>query len=118
MAMSWKAMRQMIDSKAMRRMIDRKAMRRMVDRDNILRQLGLEQRSPGSDFLTGLGLFSVGVLVGAGLGLLFAPKRGEDVRAMVSDRWRNRNAAKLPGDVSHPMGAEAGVPPTTSTIGH
>jgi hypothetical protein len=89
----------------------------MIDRDNLLRQLGLEQRSPGGDFLTGLGLFSVGVLVGAGLGLLFAPKRGEDVRAMVSDRWRNRNAAKLP-DASHPMGAEAGVPPTTSTIGH
>jgi hypothetical protein len=109
MAMSWKAMRQMID---------RKAMRRMIDRDNLLRQLGLEQRSPGSDFLTGLGLFSVGVLVGAGLGLLFAPKRGEDVRAMMSDRWRNRNAAKLSAEGTHPMGAEAGVPPTTSTIGH
>ena len=95
-----------------------KAMRRMIDRESLLRQIGLEQRSPANDFLTGLGLFSVGVLVGAGLGLLFAPKRGEDVRAMMSDRWRSRNAAKLAGDISHPMGAEAGVPPTTTTIGH
>lgn len=102
MVMSWKAMRRMVDR---------------VDRDTILRQLGLEQRTPGSDFLTGLGLFSVGVLVGAGLGLLFAPRRGEDVRAMVTDRWRSRGAAKL-GDVAHSMGAEAGVPPTTTTAGH
>lgn len=95
-----------------------KAMRRMIDRDSLLKQLGLEERTPAGDLLTGLGLFSVGVLVGAGLGLLFAPKRGEDVRAMMTDRWRNRNAAKLSGDVAHPMGAEAGIPPTTTTVGH
>jgi hypothetical protein len=92
-----------------------KALRRYVDRDRLLRQLGLEERSPGGDFLTGLGLFSVGVLVGAGLGLLFAPRRGEDMRAMMTDAWRNRAASR--GTATHPMGAEAGVPPTTS-IGH
>ncbi len=93
-----------------------KALRRYVDRDKLLRQIGLEERSPSGDFLTGLGFFSVGVLVGAGLGLLFAPRRGQDMRAMMTDAWRNR-AASRGGSAAHPMGAEAGVPPTTS-IGH
>ncbi len=86
-----------------------KAMRKTLDRDALLRQVGLEERTPGSDFLTGLGLFSVGVLVGAGLGLLFAPGRGEEPRARVSDAWRGRNAGKL-ADVARDIGAEAGAP--------
>lgn len=92
-----------------------KGMRRMLDRDALLRQVGLEQRSPGSDFFTGLGLFSVGVLVGAGLGLLFAPKRGEDMRALVTDAWRKRDASKL-AEVGQQIGAEAGIPP--ASMGH
>lgn len=92
-----------------------KAMKRLLDRETLLRQVGLEERTPGSDVLTGLGLFSVGVLVGAGLGMLFAPRRGEDVRAWVTDQWRSR-ASKL-SEAAQNMGAEAGVPPTTS-VGH
>lgn len=67
-----------------------KGMRRLLDREELLRRVGLETHTPTSDFFTGLGLFSVGVLVGAGLGLLFAPKRGEDMRAMMTEAWRNR----------------------------
>jgi len=89
-------------------------MRRMIDRDRLLRQLGLEQRSPGSDFFTGLGLFSIGVLVGAGLGLLFAPRRGEDMRAMVSEAWRRRDPSKV-AEVGREIGAEAGLP---TSMGH
>lgn len=89
-----------------------KGVRRMLDRDALLRQVGLEQRTPGSDFFTGLGLFSVGVLVGAGLGLLFAPKRGEDMRALVSEAWRRRDASKL-AEVGQQLGAEAGIPPAS-----
>ncbi len=87
-----------------------KRMRRMVDRDALLRQLGLEQRTPGSDFFTGLGLFSIGVLVGAGLGLLFAPRRGEDMRAMVSEAWRKRDPDRI-AEVGREIGAEAGMAP-------
>lgn len=87
-------------------------MRRMMDRQAVLRQLGLEQRTPSSDFFTGLGLFSIGVLVGAGLGLLFAPKRGEDMRAMVGEAWRKRDASKL-AEVGQHIGAEAGIPPAS-----
>jgi hypothetical protein len=93
-----------------------KGMRRMLARESLLKQIGLEHRSPGGDFLTGLGLFSVGVLVGAGLGLLFAPRRGEDMRALVTEALRSRTASKL-SEAASQMGAEAGVPPAT-TIGH
>ena len=44
----------------------KRTMSSMLDRDAMLRRLGLEERTPTGDFFTGLGLFSVGVLVGAG----------------------------------------------------
>ncbi len=103
--------------KAMRKMVDRDRLAKVVDRDRLLRQLGLEQRTPGSDFFTGLGLFSIGVLVGAGLGLLFAPKRGEDMRAMVSEAWRKRDVNRL-AEVGQQIGSEAGIPPSSTTMGH
>lgn len=81
----------------------------MLDRDAMLRRLGLEERTPTGDFFTGLGLFSVGVLVGAGLGLLFAPRRGEDLRALMQDTWRNRTGRQAGPDYQA-MGAETAVP--------
>ncbi|HET7826254.1 MAG TPA: YtxH domain-containing protein [Anaeromyxobacter sp.] len=87
--------------------MDWKAMRGWMDRDAILDRLGLEERSPAGDFFTGLGLFSIGVLVGAGLGLMFAPKRGEEMRAALNDAWRNRGRT---AQELRDLGAEAGVP--------
>jgi hypothetical protein len=87
--------------------MDWKAMRGWMDRDAILDRLGLEESSPAGDFFTGLGLFSIGVLVGAGLGLMFAPKRGEEMRAALNDAWRNRGKT---AQELRDLGAEAGVP--------
>jgi hypothetical protein len=99
-----------------------KSVRRALDREALLRQLGLEERSPAGDFFTGLGLFSVGVLVGAGLGLMFAPKRGEDFRAMMGEAWRNRGARGNADQPLSSLGAEAAMPPTgagtSAGIGH
>ena len=69
-----------------------KAMQKAIDRDVVLERLGLERRTPTGDFFTGLGLFSVGVLVGAGLGIMFAPKRGEEMRSTLNEAWSNRGA--------------------------
>jgi hypothetical protein len=91
-----------------------KEMHRMLDRDALLRRIGLEQRSPGSDLFTGLGLFSMGVLVGASFGLFFAPKRGEDMRAMVSEAWRTRRPSRL-AELGKQAVAEAGIPPAVTT---
>jgi hypothetical protein len=98
MAMSWKAMRE------------------LLDRDELLKRVGLETHTPTSDFFTGLGLFSIGVLVGAGLGLLFAPKRGEDMRAMMTEAWKSRSGHAAGPDYQA-MGAESAMPPATSA-GH
>jgi hypothetical protein len=93
-----------------------KAMKAMIDRDDLLKRVGLETHTPTSDFFTGLGLFSIGVLVGAGLGLMFAPKRGEDMRAMMTEAWRNRTAGKQAGPDYQAMGAETAMP--TTVAGH
>lgn len=90
-------------------MMTMKAMRRMMDRDLLLHRLGLETRTPMSDFFTGLGLFSVGVLVGAGLGLLFAPRRGEEMRSAMTDAWRHRTRGQ---EMGSEMGME-GAPAST-----
>jgi hypothetical protein len=74
-----------------------KAMRRMMDRDLLLHRLGLETRTPMGHFFTGIGLFSVGVLVGAGLGLLFAPRRGDEMRTAMTEAWRTRQANRAAG---------------------
>ncbi len=55
--------------------------------DDILRALGQNRRT-GNDILPGLALFGAGLLVGAGLALLFAPSSGEDLRAEIGERAR------------------------------
>lgn len=89
-----------------------KAMRGMWDRDEMLRRVGLEERTPAGDFFTGLGLFSIGVLVGAGLGLMFAPKRGDEMRSALNEAWKSRGRAGQ--DFRKDLGNEAGVPPPVS----
>lgn len=65
-------------------------MRKEMNRDRLLRRMGLEERSPTGDFFSGLGLFALGIAVGAGIGLMFAPRPGNEMRNVVGDTWRNR----------------------------
>lgn len=52
-----------------------------MDKDDVLELLGLETRKGPTDWLLPtLSAFSVGLLVGAGLGLLMAPKPGAELR--------------------------------------
>ncbi len=90
-------------------------MKRGLDRDVLLERLGLERRTPAGDFLTGLGLFSIGVLVGAGLGLIFAPKRGDEMRSALNEAWRSR--ARRGQELQRDLGVEGGMPPAP-TAGH
>lgn len=49
--------------------------------DKLLDRVGLEQRRATSDVvLPALGIFGAGIAVGATLGMLFAPKRGDELR--------------------------------------
>jgi hypothetical protein len=62
-----------------------------IDRDDVLEAVGLEERSnPWATALGTLGIFALGCLVGAGIGLAFAPKSGEEFRTELSDRMRKK----------------------------
>ncbi len=52
-----------------------------MNREDILNSLGLQTMSDRSDsILPAMGIFGAGILVGAGLGMLFAPKPGRELR--------------------------------------
>ncbi len=66
-----------------------------VDRDDVLEYVGLQQRqSAWSTALSTIGIFCVGAIVGAGLGLAFAPKAGAELRNDLGERVR-RKAGEL-----------------------
>ena len=61
--------------------------RNLPSTDEIIRALGLHaRRSTGSEMVPSLALFGAGVLVGAGLALLFAPSSGRELREELSER--------------------------------
>jgi hypothetical protein len=54
---------------------------RNLDKDDLLELVGLQTRSSGAEWiLPTIGAFSAGILVGAGIGLLMAPKPGHELR--------------------------------------
>ena len=76
--------------------------------DSALTALGLERRRQTTDIiLPVLGLFGLGLVVGAGLGLMLAPKRGIELRGdvrrglnQVGQRLRRRaNGVAEAGDL-------------------
>ncbi len=55
--------------------------------ERVLDRLGLETKRDTTDYIMpSLGIFSAGLVVGAALGLLFAPKRGNEVRSEIRGR--------------------------------
>ncbi len=52
-----------------------------MDKDDLLGLLGLETKHSGAGRLLGaLGIFGIGLLVGAGVALFLAPKAGSELR--------------------------------------
>lgn len=55
--------------------------------DEVLRAIGLQRaRSGGGELLGGMAVFGAGILVGAGLALLFAPSSGAEIREQIGTR--------------------------------
>ncbi len=77
-----------------------------LDRDDLLDAIGLETKRHATDYIVpALAVFGLGVLVGAGVGLLLAPKPGAELRGDLRARLgRNGQAA---GAVSPEAGASA-----------
>jgi len=59
----------------------------LPSKDELLSNAGLRTRSTTTeDVLMGLGMFGAGILVGAGIALMFAPKSGRELRQDLSER--------------------------------
>ena len=71
---------------------------RNVDKDDLLGLIGLETKPSTGSYLAGtLGTFGVGLLVGAGIALLLAPKPGAELREDIRDKLRQRaNEESIP----------------------
>jgi len=60
-----------------------------MDKEDILGLLGLETKSSTAGWLAGtLGTFGLGILVGAGVALMLAPKPGRELRGDIRNRLR------------------------------
>jgi hypothetical protein len=85
---------------------------RNMDKEDILEMIGLQSKSSTGAWLAGtLGTFGVGLLVGAGIGLMLAPKAGRELRDDLRDRFR-----RIPEDANDAVAAMGGreSPPNAS----
>jgi len=79
----------------------------LPSKEDIAGAIGLETRtSPTVDILTALGAFGVGMILGAGLALLFAPKAGHEIR---------RDLATKIGEMGEHVRGEAPRPATSAS---
>jgi len=61
-----------------------------MDKDDILGALGLQTRQTTTSWALGtLGLFGLGIIVGAGVALLIAPKTGTEMRREIENRIKS-----------------------------
>jgi gas vesicle protein len=66
---------------------------RNMDKDDLLGLIGLESKPSTGSYLAGtLGTFGIGLLVGAGIALLLAPKPGAELREDIRDKLRHRSS--------------------------
>lgn len=61
-------------------------MKNLPSTDEVLRAIGLQRARAGSELLGGIAVFGAGMLVGAGLALLFAPSSGAEMREQLGSR--------------------------------
>ncbi|HET9450603.1 MAG TPA: YtxH domain-containing protein [Aggregicoccus sp.] len=82
-----------------------------LDKDRLLELLGLEtRRGPSDVLLPALGAFTVGMLVGAGIGLLLAPKPGTQLRDELGRRLKSaQDAGEEPARSEVPAGIASGA---------
>jgi hypothetical protein len=87
---------------------------RNLDKDEILGMLGLETKTSTGAWLAGsLGTFGVGLLVGAGIALMLAPKPGRELREDLRDRLR-----RVPADLDEAVSGINQQNPISGGVGN
>ena len=84
--------------------------------EDLLDHLGLQRKtSVGEQILMTVGIFGAGLLVGAGLGILFAPKSGRELRGDIGTRVNDlkQRAQDVGTRVSERLGRTATATGTT-----
>jgi hypothetical protein len=83
-----------------------------LDRDDLLELVGLQRAGTNDWIAPALTALGVGLLVGAGLGLLLAPKPGVDLRQDLRERLREAKEAlpeplRTASRATEPMGSQS-----------
>lgn len=69
---------------------DLKKTLKRLDRDEILDRLGLERKNTAAEqIVPALAIFGAGVLVGVGLGMIFAPRSGQELRGQLQSKLKS-----------------------------
>lgn len=75
-----------------------------IEVDDLLGVLGLAtRRAPLVSIASRAGIFVLGLLVGAGVALLFTPASGSDLRTRLKERIQERKRHERDGRVSEPQ---------------
>jgi hypothetical protein len=81
-----------------------------LDKDDLLNLIGLETRRDTADYLLpALGAFTVGVLLGVGVGLMLAPKPGNELRSDLRNRFQAGQDALTGAGAQRPENVTRGV---------
>jgi hypothetical protein len=90
-------------------------------REDVINAIGLAtRRSSASELSTVIGAFGAGMLIGAGLALLFAPRTGEELRREIGERVSSFTEGEPSGQstggetTSYPRSAGGGTTGATS----
>jgi hypothetical protein len=79
----------------------------LPSKEDIASAVGLEARSSATgDMLTAFAIFGTGMILGAGLALLFAPKAGHEMRHDIAEKV---------GEISEHLRAQAPQPAAPAT---
>jgi hypothetical protein len=54
--------------------------------DQMLDRMGLQRKGSASDMMSSIGMFGIGIAVGVTMGMLFAPKRGQEMRSQAKNK--------------------------------
>lgn len=77
-----------------------------LDADDLLEYVGLQRRRENDWVVPAISALGVGLLVGAGLGLLFAPKEGSQLRRGLKERF---TSAEQDGALTGPRATPSSV---------